>query len=43
MTKLTSNSLLLPDNLLDIDLRSRSNIRITKQQPYSSATSPSNV
>jgi hypothetical protein len=40
MTRLTSNSLLLPNNLLDIDFRSRPDIRITKQQSYSSATSP---
>ena len=38
VTGLTSNRLLLPDDLLDVDLRSRSNIGITKQQPYSSAT-----
>jgi hypothetical protein len=33
VTRLTSNSLLLPDDLLDIDFRSRPDIRITKQQP----------
>jgi hypothetical protein len=40
VTRLTSNSLLLPNYLLDIDFRGRPDIRITKQQPYSSATSP---